>query len=136
MSELIEVIEPKWISEKAILALHDRQIAEFGGASGVRDMGLLQSAIARPRNAFYYNNIISVTQLSAAYAYGIAKNHAFVDGNKRTAFMTCYLFLMKNGFVIKAAEQERYVSILSLAEGAMSEEQFAKWLDEQVIKTT
>jgi len=128
------MIEPKWISEDVVLALHDRQIAEFGGSAGVRDMGLLQSALARPQNAYYYNQVVSLTKLAAAYAFGIAKNHAFVDGNKRTAFMTAYLFLLKNGFVVHATDEERYMAILSLAEGVMSEEQFTEWLDAHVAK--
>lgn len=127
-------IEPKWISEEVIIAMHDRQIVEFGGASGVRDMGLLQSAIARPQNAFNDEKITSLTCLAGAYAYEIAKNHAFVDGNKRTAFMTCYLFLLKNDFVLKASETERFIAILSLAEGVFSEAQFVEWLDKNTAK--
>ena len=132
---MTETIEPKWVSEEVILAMHDRQIAEFGGLQGVRDMSLLQSVIARPQNIFCYEQVTSLTRLAAAYAYGIAKNHAFVDGNKRTAFMTCYLFLLKNGFAVQASEQERYVAILSLAEGAISEVEFMEWLDKYVKKT-
>ena len=128
------MIEPKWVSEKTVLALHKRQIAEFGGGEGVRDMGLLQSALARPQNAFYYNQVTSLTRLAAAYAFGIAKNHAFIDGNKRTALVTCFLFLLKNGFVIDATEEERYTAILSVAEGVMNEEQFTDWLDKHTIK--
>lgn len=129
-----ELIEPKWVTQEVIIALHDRQIAEFGGASGVRDLGLLQSAIARPQNAFYYSQVISLTKLAACCAFGIAKNHAFVDGNKRTAFMSCYLFLLKNGFIIKSSEEERFISILSLANGSISEEEFANWLEEHIVK--
>lgn len=129
-----ELIEPKWVTQEVIIALHDRQIAEFGGVSGVRDLGLLQSVIARPQNAFYYSQVISLTKLAACYAFGIAKNHTFVDGNKRTAFMSCYLFLLKNGFIIKASEEERFISILSLANGSISEEEFANWLEEHIVK--
>ena len=129
-------IEPLWVSKETIIAMHDRQIAEFGGASGVRDMGLLESAIMRPQNAFYYEHVTSLTRLAAKYAHGIAKNHAFVDGNKRTAFMSCYLFLLKNGFAINASEQERFTSILSLAEGVYSEEDFTNWLDRYTQKDT
>lgn len=128
------VIEPQWVSEEAVLAVHKRQIAEFGGSEGVRDMGLLQSALARPQNAFHYNQITSLTQLAAAYAFGIAKNHAFVDGNKRTALVTCLLFLLKNGFSVNATEEERYIAVLSVANDMMTEEQFAAWLDVYVIK--
>lgn len=127
-------MEPKWVTVEVIIAMHDRQIAEFGGASGVSDLGLLQSAIARPQNAFYYNQVVSLTKLAACYAFGIAKNHAFVDGNKRTAFMSCYLFLMKNGFAINATEEERFIAILSLANGSISEEEFTKWLEQHIVK--
>lgn len=128
------IIEPKWISEQSVLALHDRQIAEFGGGSGVRDIGLLQSALAKPQNAFHYEQVTSLTRLAAAYAYGIVKNHAFIDGNKRTAYMTCYLFLLKNGYVVKGTDEERYGSLLALAESAISEEQYVRWLDTHAVK--
>ncbi len=128
------MIEPKWVSEKTVLALHDRQIAEFGGASGVRDMGLLQSALARPQNAYHYEQVTSLTRLASAYAFGIAKNHPFADGNKRAAFMACFLFLLKNGFTVQATEENKYVTMLSLAEGSISEADFVAWLDAHVQK--
>ena len=128
------MIEPKWISEAVVLKIHERQIFEFGGSDGVRDMGLLQSALARPQHAFHYNQVLSLTKLAACYAFGIAKNHAFLDGNKRTALVTCFLFLMKNGFSIQATDEERFTAILSLAEGLISEEQFASWLDAHMVK--
>lgn len=131
---MTENIEPKWVSEAIVLHAHERQIIDFGGAHGVRDMGLLQSVLARPQNAFHYNQVVSLTKLAAAYAFGIAKNHAFVDGNKRTALVSAFLFLDKNGYDIRATDEERFTAILSLAEGVMSEEEFALWLDKHVIK--
>ncbi|MDE3016259.1 MAG: type II toxin-antitoxin system death-on-curing family toxin [Pseudomonadota bacterium] len=128
------MIEPKWVSEDTVLKIHQRQISEFGGSEGVRDMGLLQSAIARPLNAYHYNQVVSLTKLAASYAFGIAKNHTFIDGNKRTALVTCFLFLMKNGFVIKATDEERFTAILSVAEGLMDEEQLTAWLDKHAVK--
>ncbi len=121
-------MEPRWVSVDTVLAIHKLQIAGFGGSEGVRDMGLLQSALARPQNFYYYNDVTSLTRLAASYAFGIAKNHAFIDGNKRTALVTCFLFLDKNGFDISATDEERFTAILSLAEGVISEEAFAEWL--------
>ena len=133
---MTEMIEPKWVSEETVLKIHQRQISEFGGSEGVRDMGLLQSALARPQNAFHYNQVTSLTRLAVAYAFGIAKNHAFIDGNKRTALVTSFLFLMKNDFIIKATDEERFTAILSVAEGIMDEEQLTQWLDKHAVKNS
>lgn len=127
-------IEPRWVSEELTLKIHQLQISGFGGSNGIRDRGLLQFALARPQNFYHYNQVTSLTRLAAAYAFGIAKNHAFIDGNKRTALVTCFFFLDKNGFTIRATDEERFTAILSLAEGVMSEEQFAEWLGQHVVK--
>ncbi len=127
-------IEPHWVPEDVVLSFHRQQLAAHGGGEGVRDMGLLQSALARPMNAFYYNQVISLTKLAACYAYGIAKNHAFVDGNKRTAYVVARAFLVMNGFDIEATKEEKYLIIYRLAAGELTEEQLADWLESKVVK--
>lgn len=128
------MIEPEWVTEEAVLAIHARQLAEHGGGEGVRDMGLLQSALARPQNAFHYERVTSLARLAAAYAFGIAKNHAFVDGNKRTAYVVARLFLLQNGYTLNATKEEKYLTFLALAEGALSKEQLAEWLESKAQK--
>lgn len=127
-------IEPHWVPENVVLAYHEQQLAAHGGGQGVRDMGLLQSALARPMNAFYYNQLISLSKLAACYAYGIAKNHAFVDGNKRTAYVVARTFLVMNGFDIDASKEEKYLTIYRLAAGELTEEQLADWLESKIVK--
>jgi len=129
--------EPIWVRDETALAIHGRQIAEHGGSEGVRDRGLLESARARPKNLFAYSSpkastVISLPQLAASYAHGIAKNHPFVDGNKRTAFVVCELFLRLNDHSISATAEEKYLAFLSLAEGTLSEEKFAAWIQEHL----
>jgi death-on-curing protein len=118
--------EPVWILENAVLAIHERQIAEFGGSSGVRDAGLLESALNRPQNAFAYKNV-DIFGLAAAYAFGLAKNHPFVDGNKRVALVVSRIFLLRNGYDIRASQQEKYETFYGLAAGTLSETELAKW---------
>ena len=124
---MTETIEPKWVSEEVILAMHDRQIAEFGGLQGVRDMSLLQSVIARPQNIFCYEQVTSLTRLAAAYAYGVARNHPFVDGNKRTAWVLARLFLALNNVRIGFAPEEAIHMVLALASGVLAEAEVADW---------
>jgi death-on-curing protein len=128
------MIEPEWVLEEIVLAYHRRQLAEHGGADGVRDLGLLQSALARPQNFFHYNQVVSLTRLAAAYAFGIAKNHPFIDGNKRTAMVTSIAFLELNGYRLTSTQEENYLSFLSLAEGALTEDQLAEWLEAKAIQ--
>jgi death on curing protein len=128
------MIEPEWIEEQVALACHREQIGEHGGGDGVRDMGLFQSAMARPQNFFHYNQVTSLTRLAAAYAFGIAKNHAFIDGNKRTAYVVARAFLVLNGFDINATREEKYMTFLSLAEGKLTEDQLADWFESKIIK--
>lgn len=121
--------EPKWITPKIALALHDRQLAEHGGQVGLRDESLLLSALARPQQLVSYGNPPpDLCALAAAYAYGIAKNHPFLDGNKRTAFVVYRLFLKWNGVNFHAERVERYATMLALAAGEIPEEEFAAWL--------
>ena len=116
-----------WLIEAAVLAVHDEQLAEHGGLSGVRDLGAVQSALARPHNLASYKNSEDVAQLAAAYAYGIARNHGFADGNKRTALVAADLFLMLNGFELSSSPAENVLTILGVADGSMSEDDLATW---------
>ncbi len=121
--------DPVWISRELALAIHARQLAEHGGADGVRDEGLLDSALGRPRNRFAYEDPTpSIPALAASYAFGIARNHAFIDGNKRTAYVVCRTFLLLNGFDLTADRVERYTTFLSLAEGSLEEPDLVAWL--------
>ena len=121
MSELI------WVPAKAVHIVHDRQIARHGGASGLRDEGLIQNALQRPVNKWQYENA-DTFECAAAYAFGIAKAHAFVDGNKRTAFVTSVTFLRLNGwrFITEPADGVAFME--NLASDVVSEEQFKNWL--------
>jgi len=119
--------DPVWLEQRVIKAVHDRLLGEHGGASGVRDEGLLGSALARPRHIAAYGDP-DLHALAAAYASGIVRNHPFVDGNKRTAFMAAYIFLARNGVVLCAAEPEATRAVLALAAGEMTEDAFAAWL--------
>lgn len=126
---------PVWVLREVVLALHDAQLAEHGGPSGLRDGGLLDSALARPRHLYAYERS-DVFNLAAAYASGIARNHPFVDGNKRTAFLTSYVFLRLNGQRLVADEINAATAMLALAAGASSEETFASWLRAHCVAVT
>lgn len=130
----IATIEPEWVAEQTVLNYHREQLAEHGGGDGVRDMGLLQSALARPQNYFHYNQITSLARLAACYSYGIAKNHAFVDGNKRTAYVVMRAFLIMNGFDIKATKEEKYLTVYALAAGDLTEDQLADWIESKLVE--
>ena len=125
--------EPIWVPTRAVYIIHDRQIARHGGASGLRDDGLLQGALQRPINKWQYENS-DTFGCAAAYAFGVAKAHAFVDGNKRTAFVTSVTFLRLNGwhFVTEPAEGVTFME--DLASGAVSEESFRNWLEQSSTK--
>ncbi len=116
----------KWLPMGAVLAMHARQLAEHGGGVGVRDSGLLESALQRPQNKRAYETP-DLADLAAAYAYGIARNHPFVDGNKRTALVASRTFLLINGFQINAPKEERLRTFLALAEGNLTEDALAAW---------
>ena len=119
--------EPVWVSEEDCLSFHDKLLARFGGASGVRDRGLLASALARPQHLFAYENP-TMCAMAAAYAHGIVKNHPFVDGNKRSGLLAATLFLEANGIRFSATEEDAVVQTLALAAGAITAEDFAAWL--------
>jgi death-on-curing protein len=120
--------EPRWITERGLLLLHDESLAEHGGLAGIRDKGLLESALARPQNLFAYEGVKDVARLAASYAFGIAKNHPFVDGNKRAAFAAAGLFLAKNGLDLTAEQPDAYGMMMALAAGEIGEDEFADWL--------
>jgi len=126
--------EPVWVPARAVYIIHDRQIARHGGASGLRDEGLLQGALQRPINKWQYENS-DTFGCAAAYAFGIAKAHAFVDGNKRTAFVTSVTFLRLNGWHFVTDPAEGVTFMEDLASGAVSEESFRNWLEQSSTKT-
>ncbi len=118
-----------WLLDEAVRAIHERQIAEHGGSSGIRDEGLLLSALARPQNLLAYGEQEpDLAALTAAYAFGIARNHPFVDGNKRTAFVAARTFLLLNGNDLEASQDEKYIAFIQLAEGSLSEDDLAIWI--------
>jgi death-on-curing protein len=122
------VNEPwRWVAAEVLLAVHEEQLAEHGGAAGVRDLGLLESALARPQNQAAYGNP-DAADLAAAYGVGLAKNHPFIDGNKRTAFVAVELFLALNGHDLVADDADCVLTMLSVAAGSLDEPGFAAWL--------
>jgi death on curing protein len=121
----------KWISRQALLLLHDESLAEHGGASGLRDEGLLDSALARPLNLALYEEP-DIARLAAAYGIGLAKNHAFVDGNKRAAFLAVGLFLALNGYHLHATQADATLTVLAVAAGELDERGFAQWIREHI----
>jgi death on curing protein len=123
-----------WIHKRLALAIHDRQLSEHGGGTGVRDEGLLDSALARPQQLFAYGDPPpDLAALAASLAYGLARNHPFVDGNKRTAHVCYRAFLALNDAELKATEEEKYIAMLSLAEGSLDEPEFADWLRNHLV---
>lgn len=119
--------EPVWIELEVVLAIHDGQLAEHGGQAGVRDRGLLESAMARPQNQFAYGEH-SIARLAASYAFGISRNHPFLDGNKRTSLVVAELFLELNGSDLTATDAECVTTFLRLAAGELTEEELADWI--------
>ncbi|HVQ11617.1 MAG TPA: type II toxin-antitoxin system death-on-curing family toxin [Methyloceanibacter sp.] len=123
--------EPVWLSPELVIAIHDEQLAEFGGASGLRDAGALESAIARPLNQYHYGKT-ELAALAAAYSFGLSRNHAFVDGNKRTAFLAIVTFLGLNDLEFVVPEPEAVVVMLALAAGEIDEAGLAKWIADKL----
>ncbi|WP_238123360.1 MULTISPECIES: type II toxin-antitoxin system death-on-curing family toxin [unclassified Xanthobacter] len=127
--------EPRWVTKAVVLAVHDAQLAEHGGGRGVRDEGLLETALDRPKNRYHYMqpeeaagaqvSTSDIATLAAAYAYGIAKNHPFVDGNKRTSFVVCELFLALNGYELTMDDATAVTTWLALAASELSEDELA-----------
>lgn len=126
--------EPRWLTVAMIVAIHDEQLAVHGGAGGLRDPGLLESALSRPRNKWEYESA-GLPELAAAYAFSIVRNHPFVDGNKRTALLAIYTFLGLNRIDFVVPEAEAATMILSLAAGEVSEESLARWIFDSLQKT-
>ncbi len=126
--------EPEWLDITIVLDVHAEQLALFGGADGVRDQGLIESALGRPRHKFAYGES-DLAALAAAYAFGIARNHPFVDGNKRTAFASMIVFLGLNGIDFDVPPQDATAMILSLAAGEVSEESLTRWVRDNWPKT-
>ncbi|MGH6891659.1 MAG: type II toxin-antitoxin system death-on-curing family toxin [Dongiaceae bacterium] len=119
---------PEWLSKALILAIHDEQLAEHGGGAGVRDDGLLDSELARPQNRFAHDAAADLAILAGAYAFGLARNHPFIDGNKRTAFVAAEVFLDLNGMMSTASDEDCVLTMLRLAAGEIEEDAFADWL--------
>lgn len=119
---------PIWVGKEVTLAIHRRLLAEHGGGEGIRDEGLLESALARPVNRMAYGNP-TLAELAASLAFGLARNHPFVDGNKRVAYVACLLFLQLNGQSLAAPGAEKYRIFLSLAQGSLDEAALAAWID-------
>lgn len=118
---------PVWLQKDFLLALHDELLCLYGGSAGIRDEGLLESALGKPPNLLHYEKS-DVFTLAAAYAAGIIKNHPFIDGNKRTGFMAAYTFLGRNGYQLEASEADATVATLSLAAGGIDQTTYAAWL--------
>jgi death-on-curing protein len=120
--------DPLWIEERDVLAIHDRLLAVHGGGQGLRDRGLLQSALARPRQHHAYVGARDIIAMAALYTAGIVRNHPFIDGNKRTGFLVGVLFIELNGFNFKASEEDATQAVLDLAAGTLDEAAFTAWL--------
>ncbi len=126
--------EPAWIRLDVVLRMHEEALMLHGGPEGVRDMGLLESALARPKNLFAYSQEPpSLPRMAAAYAKGIVANHPFVDGNKRTAFTVSLTFLRLNGLNVTAPKEDRVLTFWGLADGSFSEEQLALWFERNTV---
>ena len=121
----------KWVNRQVLLLLHDESLAEHGGAPGVRDEGLLDSALARPLNLALYEQP-DVAALAASYGVGLAKNHAFVDGNKRAAFLAVGMFLAVNGYRLRATQADATLTMIDVAAGVMDESAFAQWIRDHI----
>ena len=123
--------DPRWLTIDEVIALHEKQLARFGGPAGVANQGMLESALDRPRNKWEYEGA-DLPLLAAAYAYGIARNHPFIDGNKRAAFVAMMLFLRLNGVLFRPSQEEATRIMLDLAAGLVSEESFARWIRDRL----
>ncbi|HKS06803.1 MAG TPA: type II toxin-antitoxin system death-on-curing family toxin [Gemmatimonadaceae bacterium] len=126
--------EPKWLTREHVEAIHDLVLAQHGGLRGIRDAGALESALGRPRHRWQYDDATDVAACGAAYGFGIARNHAFSDGNKRTAFVTMATFLAINSVTLNAAESDAVATMLGVAAGKVSEPQLAQWLRDNSTK--
>ena len=120
--------EPRWLTIEMVLAIHDESLAAFGGAEGIRDHGLLESALARPQNRFHYDSEASLFDLAASYAWGIVRNHPFVDGNKRAGLLAIPVFLSLNGYRFSPDQEDEVRTFLALAAGDVEEDALARWI--------
>lgn len=120
--------EPRWLAREYVRAIHEMQLAQHGGLPGIRDVGPLESALGRPRHQWHYKAAEDLADFAAAYGFAIAKNHAFADGNKRTAFQAMFVFLSWNGVDLVASEVDAVTTMVALADGSLSEARLADWL--------
>jgi death on curing protein len=127
-------VEWEWLLDEAVDQIHDQQLQKFGGISGIRDAGLLASALQRPKNRAYYENA-SVTEMAATYAIAIAQGHPYMDGNKRTGFIVAATFLALNGWVLNATDAEVVQAFLDVANGVMDEAALAEWFENHIVKS-
>lgn len=125
--------EPVWILDEVVHAIHAEQLAEHGGLEGIRDVGLLQSALDAPKNVYHYEKT-SIFKLAAVYGYRISNNQPFIDGNKRTGYIVSRLFLILNGYDIKATDVERVQRYMDISNNTMSEDDLAQWIEKHAIK--
>lgn len=121
--------EPRWLLTAVVVAAHEALIAEHGGAGGIRDRGLLESTLARPKNLFAYSEKASLFDLAASYAYGLARNHCFVDGNKRIALAAALTFLDLHGVRVEGSREDKVLTFLRLAAGEITEADLSQWLE-------
>lgn len=124
----------KWISKEVVLAIHAEQINEHGGQEGARDLSLLESALSKPKNKLAYNPKATPEALAASYCFGIINNHPFIDGNKRTGFVVMNLFLELNKLYITADKRSKYITIMEVASGIMTEKELSIWLKRNIAK--
>jgi death on curing protein len=129
------MIAPIWVEEAVVIAIHRRQLSEHGGTDGIRDRGLLESALFRPKNQLAYGNP-AIFDLAAAYGYGIIKNHPFIDGNKRTSYVVMRTFLKLNSYDIQVSAPEKYDFWIRLADSQVTEAELAQWIQKKSIKIT
>lgn len=127
--------EPIWMLKEVVLGLHSEQLAEHGGSDGIREEHLLDSALAKPLNVFAYTDDADIFTLAASYAFGIARNHAFIDGNKRTAASVSMTFMRLNGWEVEAPKEEEYLMFLGVAEGNVEQSVLAAWFREHAVPT-
>jgi len=121
-----------WVLDEVVLAVHDEQLAVHGGLAGIRDRGAVASALARPRNLVAYEACDDLARLTAAYVYGLSRNHGFSDGNKRTALVTADLFLMLNGYELVSSPADNVLTILGVADGTLTEEELTSWIRKNI----
>jgi death-on-curing protein len=131
---MTDIDPPAWVTYDQVIAIHSRELRRFGGAAGLRDEGMLQSALERPANKWRYEKA-GLAELAAAYAFGLAKNHPFVDGNKRIAFMTMMTFLRKNDVRFAPDQAQATAIMFALASGEISEQSLARWISDNLPKS-